>query len=314
MFARLRQEAAKQQPPPRATNIARQAALLTEKMQQPPNADRSASCGNANVNPTLLATNSDGTTSTQGLDRHGDGTVQPDRRRKKHGFVSTTNKPTALPHRAGRRRDWVGSPDLGGFTTRQTCRGKPMELSLENGGENVESEEDAPGMGAGGVFEARIGFGDFSSVQRVAGKTVPETEGRKVVGSKPRRRKGPEHNDTGEAQLHKGESSFQPGGRTKIVVEPLAATLVAASDNGVSNKEHLSHSNDSGSIEAGDSRGCSCSGSSAAGVLAEDAAALRVESCWRGFLGRCAAKHELRSVLLDALRKIGGGRISKVRR
>lgn len=42
------------------------------------------------------------------------------------------------------------------------------------------------------------------------------------------------------------------------------------------------------------------------------AAALRIESCWRGFLGRCAAKCALRSVLLGALRNIGGGKISKV--
>lgn len=42
------------------------------------------------------------------------------------------------------------------------------------------------------------------------------------------------------------------------------------------------------------------------------AAALRIESWWRGFLGRCAAKYTLRSELLTALRYIGGGKISKV--
>ncbi|CAM9172323.1 unnamed protein product, partial [Ectocarpus sp. 8 AP-2014] len=42
------------------------------------------------------------------------------------------------------------------------------------------------------------------------------------------------------------------------------------------------------------------------------AAALKIEACWRGFVGRCVAKRLLRSGLLDALRSIGGGKISKV--
>ncbi|CAM9185082.1 unnamed protein product [Ectocarpus fasciculatus] len=42
------------------------------------------------------------------------------------------------------------------------------------------------------------------------------------------------------------------------------------------------------------------------------AAALRIEACWRGFVGRRSAKRVLRSGLLDALRSIGGGKISKV--
>ncbi|CAM9464215.1 unnamed protein product, partial [Ectocarpus sp. 4 AP-2014] len=42
------------------------------------------------------------------------------------------------------------------------------------------------------------------------------------------------------------------------------------------------------------------------------AAALRIEACWRGFVGRCVAKRLLRSGLLDALRSIGGGKVSKV--
>lgn len=47
-------------------------------------------------------------------------------------------------------------------------------------------------------------------------------------------------------------------------------------------------------------------------AAATAAAALRIEACWRGFLGRCSAKRALRSALLNALRNIGGGKISKV--
>jgi len=42
------------------------------------------------------------------------------------------------------------------------------------------------------------------------------------------------------------------------------------------------------------------------------AAAKRIEACWRGFRARSIARCALRSVLLNALRKIGGGKISKV--
>ena len=42
------------------------------------------------------------------------------------------------------------------------------------------------------------------------------------------------------------------------------------------------------------------------------AAAIRIETCWRGFHARCTAKSALRSILLIALRKFGGGKISKV--
>lgn len=50
------------------------------------------------------------------------------------------------------------------------------------------------------------------------------------------------------------------------------------------------------------------------GDIAEEsvAAAIRIETCWRGFHARCIARCALRSVLLSALRKIGGGKISKV--
>lgn len=44
----------------------------------------------------------------------------------------------------------------------------------------------------------------------------------------------------------------------------------------------------------------------------ENAAALKIETCWRGFLGRSDTKRALRSVLLCSLRKLGGGRVSKV--
>ncbi|CAM9652083.1 unnamed protein product, partial [Scytosiphon promiscuus] len=44
---------------------------------------------------------------------------------------------------------------------------------------------------------------------------------------------------------------------------------------------------------------------------AADAAALEIEACWRGFLGRRAAKWALRCVLLDVLRRLGGGKMSK---
>lgn len=50
-----------------------------------------------------------------------------------------------------------------------------------------------------------------------------------------------------------------------------------------------------------------------AAELPQDAAVLKIGACWRGFLGRGAAKWALRSVLLNELRKLGGGKISKVR-
>ncbi|CAN0385958.1 unnamed protein product [Ectocarpus sp. 12 AP-2014] len=49
-----------------------------------------------------------------------------------------------------------------------------------------------------------------------------------------------------------------------------------------------------------------------AAAAAASAAALRIEACWRGFVGRCVAKRLLRFRLLDALRSIGGGKVSKV--
>lgn len=41
-------------------------------------------------------------------------------------------------------------------------------------------------------------------------------------------------------------------------------------------------------------------------------AALRIEACWRGFIGRCVAKHRSRSSLRDSLQRLGDGKISKV--
>ncbi|CAM9246849.1 unnamed protein product, partial [Pylaiella littoralis] len=58
-----------------------------------------------------------------------------------------------------------------------------------------------------------------------------------------------------------------------------------------------------------------CGAALVGGRISEDgvaAAALQIEACWRGFLGRCAAKCALRSALLNALRIIGGGKLSKV--
>ncbi|CAM9154690.1 unnamed protein product, partial [Ectocarpus sp. 13 AM-2016] len=54
------------------------------------------------------------------------------------------------------------------------------------------------------------------------------------------------------------------------------------------------------------------SAAAAASTAAAAAAALRIEACWRGFVGRCFAKRLLRSGLLDALRSLGGGKVSKV--
>ena len=290
-FARLKQETAQQQPP-QATDITRQAALLAEKLMQQSshNVESSAPCANANVNPILATTKSDRATSTQGLDRHGDGAMRLDRGQKKRDFVSTTNTTTALPHRVG-RRVWAGSTGERGFAKRKTCRCKSIQLRVGNG-EMVCSEEKPTGMTAGRVYETRTGLGDSVSVEHAGGKNVLQIEFRKGVDSKPRRRwKGPERKDREEVQSRDEETSFQ---------------------SGVGNEKHASRGE--ASVTGTESRrGLSCSGG-AVEVLTEDAAALQIEACWRGFLGRCAAKHELRSVLLDALRKVGGGRISKVRR
>lgn len=44
----------------------------------------------------------------------------------------------------------------------------------------------------------------------------------------------------------------------------------------------------------------------------EKVAAERVQTCWRGFLGRCESKNLLRRALQDELRELGGGKMSKV--
>lgn len=46
---------------------------------------------------------------------------------------------------------------------------------------------------------------------------------------------------------------------------------------------------------------------------AKRAGVVKIEACWRGFLGRCEAKCLLRSILHNALRTLGAGRMSKVR-
>lgn len=46
---------------------------------------------------------------------------------------------------------------------------------------------------------------------------------------------------------------------------------------------------------------------------AERAGAVKIEACWRGFRGRCEAKCVLRSILHNALRTLGDGRMSKVK-
>lgn len=46
--------------------------------------------------------------------------------------------------------------------------------------------------------------------------------------------------------------------------------------------------------------------------ISNTTAALRIEACWRGFIGRCIAKHRLRSSLRDSLKRLGDGKISKV--
>lgn len=297
---RLKQERANQQPP-RAIDIARRSALLAEKKKLQSSNTESAAYSNTSENPTLPTTKNDcGTTTVGGLDRCGDGgAMRLDRRRKKRGFVSTTD--AALSHRAG-RRGRMGLLDEGS-SKRQTYCGKPTGLSVEKNGEKVDLE-DASRTTVGCVLGARIGFGHPTSLERGVGKVVDRKP--------PRRRKGSEPKDRREVNLKEGENPAQSGGSTESGDEPLAARP-AGDSNGAGNKERVSQSEGSGIGTAGDSRGLSCSTGDVVRVLTEDAAALRIEACWRGFVGRCAAKHELRSVLLGALRNVGGGKVSKVR-
>lgn len=67
---------------------------------------------------------------------------------------------------------------------------------------------------------------------------------------------------------------------------------------------------ESASLRCGVAREEKTSRESAAALAAT--AVLRIEACWRGFLGRRAARCALRSMLLRVLRNLGGGKISKV--
>lgn len=106
--------------------------------------------------------------------------------------------------------------------------------------------------------------------------------------------------------------------------EPIDESETGCVEVGVDDPAYLASRGDAGDV-IGDNAGrreeppCSGHGSSMAEETwseersaAVDAAALRIEICWRGFRGRCAARIALRSALLAALRNIGGGKISKV--
>ena len=225
-----------------------------------------------------------------------DGAMRLNRRQKKRGFSSTTD--VDLSHRAGRP---TGSSDEGN-SRRQTYCGKPIELSLEKNGRMVDLEDPSrTTVGCG--LETRIGLAHPTSLERGDGKVVDRKP--------PRRQQGSESKGKGGVHLQEGENPIKSRGSTKSGDDPLPARTTG-DNNGAGKKEHVCTSEGSG-IAPGDSRGVSCPAGVAVGILTEDAAALRIETCWRGFLGRCAAKHELRSALLGTLRTIGGGRVSKVR-
>lgn len=138
-----------------------------------------------------------------------------------------------------------------------------------------------------------------------------------------------------------GEEPFESAnGAPESVSGSVAAAPSIATKEGVSgitlgfameNKEHADRNNGdivrvvseredhpSGSEATGEdgallSKDGAASSSAATASAAASAAAVRIEACWRGFVGRCAAKRLLRSGLLDALRSIGDGKMSKVR-
>lgn len=142
--------------------------------------------------------------------------------------------------------------------------------------------------------------------------------------------------DPGTTNSDYGEEPFKSanGAPESVSGSVAAAPSIVTTEGGVSginlgvameSKEHAGRNNGDGVIseredyssghEATGEDGVLLSkdGAAPSSAATASAAALRIEACWRGFVGRCAAKRLLRSGLLDALRSIGGGKISKVR-
>lgn len=125
-----------------------------------------------------------------------------------------------------------------------------------------------------------------------------------------------------------GEDSFESTDETEESSATVASSTVPEdqiSKTGVRAEKNVLINRD----EDGDAHGArvygarQCEASSRSGAITEEegsreraaaaAAALRIEACWRGFVCRRAAKWALRSILLNVLRNIGGGKISKVK-
>ena len=133
-------------------------------------------------------------------------------------------------------------------------------------------------------------------------------------GARQRQERPP--NDCGESCCSSdyGEESFEPTSDESQAGRPMVGIDEAVS---LASRRHAGGAGDVTGDDHGRQEESACldRGSAAEETFSEegaDAAALRIESCWRGFRGRCTARMALRSALLTALRNIGGGKISKV--
>lgn len=299
---RIKQEAEQETPTP-AIDIARHAALLAEK-----NRSLNASTltdGGINTDAVGFARD---VTSTQRSRRLGGSTGRPARRRKRHDLVNTEasccfSGPVKTSIKDSQDKTKCATPARDGKPVETRLKDKngacltkaPLKLAADNSLRAAKKRSKI----------TTSGWGDSKYVCGV--EVLPGTDRERqqpdaAISNEGQRADDPETTNEYLNESFESEDDAESGGH--------CGAANSSAQQGVGDAENTLMSNDDGVGHTfGNEKFCP---GGAAADWSKDAAALKIEACWRGFLGACTAKFALRSVLLNALRKIGGGKVSKV--
>lgn len=311
-FPRVKQEAEREQQRSPGIDVKRQAALFAEKAQKL-NATRLASFAGdhrANANATSPSKINDSTLAQEILGECDESYPLRRRGRKrretKAAYVFRRGGRDAKPKLDRPKEQCVS--ELRSERGRQESTDAPSEAAnSDDMMADILHEEESllNGEGTGSPRRSVAGGGGVGRVpvervlRDVGGDGKPDIDGVDESGD--------------DCDIHSyGQESFESA--EDVTEDEVVASSArggsnseVGADNGPSDAVDESIEDDSRCIEYSYPRKVE------AGRLSEEnAAALKIETCWRGFLGRTDAKRALRSVLLCCLRKLGGGRVSKV--
>lgn len=203
----------------------------------------------------------------------------------------------------------MGKSRKGEVLTGQTHRGDLRGAMPSNGEENIATTNASFDFGASDIRgEVKLKEEKTAQGWEVVEARHENEEVDVAQSSDVARGEGSGGSDTETTEY--GEASFESTNSTVSFEGSVAASVARAQDVHGKDTEQRKNEGTRGVLSA---RKEGPSADDAAVGLSETALAKKIQSCWRGFLGRCTAKHALRCTLLTALRNLGGGSISKVR-